>query len=239
VSQPERIVPDETESGIVAIHLKRYEFAQPLCEGRDVLDAGCGVGYGAAYLAQRARRVVGVDLDAESIAYARRRYGGRENVSFEQQDVTELEFANDSFDVVCAFETIEHLADPEAFVAHAARVLRSRGALIVSTPRAEKTTTTPQNQFHTIEFSIADFEALLGRHFGDVELYGQRRRQTRRHRALQRVDVLGLRRHVPILRRAARVVSGTAAMDHVTTGELEIVKSGLDEATELVAVCRQ
>ena len=39
MAYPERIVPDETGPGIVAIHLKRYEFARPLCAGRDVLDA--------------------------------------------------------------------------------------------------------------------------------------------------------------------------------------------------------
>ena len=48
---PERIVPDETEPGIVAIHLKRYEFALSYCTGRDVLNAGCGVGYGTVGLA--------------------------------------------------------------------------------------------------------------------------------------------------------------------------------------------
>ena len=71
---PERIVPDETEPGIVALHLKRYEFAQPYCAGREVLDAGCGVGYGTAFLAETARRVVGVDRSGDAIDYARTRY---------------------------------------------------------------------------------------------------------------------------------------------------------------------
>jgi len=71
MTHPERIVPDETEPGIVALHLKRYEFARPFCVGKDVLDAGCGVGYGTAYLAETARRVVGVDVDADAIEYAR------------------------------------------------------------------------------------------------------------------------------------------------------------------------
>src|SRR5207253_11200992 len=31
LTYPERIVPDETEPGIVALHLKRYEFALPWC----------------------------------------------------------------------------------------------------------------------------------------------------------------------------------------------------------------
>src|SRR5213082_3394273 len=61
MAYPERIIPDETEPGVVALHFKRYEFALPYSAGRDVLDAGCGVGYGSALLAERARNVVGVD----------------------------------------------------------------------------------------------------------------------------------------------------------------------------------
>jgi SAM-dependent methyltransferase len=237
VKHPERIVPDETEPGIVAIHLKRYEFARPLCAGRDVLDAACGVGYGTAYLAERARRAVGVDVDAGAIEYARERYA-RANVQFVRQDLADLDLPDDSFDVACSFETIEHLARPEDFLAHTARVLRADGVFVVSTPRVEQTTSSPENPFHTVELSRADFEALLGRFFGAVELYGQHRIQTRRHRLLQRADVLGLRRRVPFVRRASRSVSGTAAMDEVTADEIEISRDGIEHASELVAVCR-
>ena len=115
LSHPERIVPDETEPGIVAMHLKRYAFALPWCEGREVLDLGCGVGYGTAFLADSAHRVVGGDVDAETIAYAQRRYG-RPNVEFRVLDATALPFEDSSFDAVCSFETIEHVADPEALV---------------------------------------------------------------------------------------------------------------------------
>jgi 2-polyprenyl-3-methyl-5-hydroxy-6-metoxy-1,4-benzoquinol methylase len=237
VSHPERIVPDETEPGIVAIHLKRYEFARPLCSGKDVLDAACGVGYGTAYLAESARRAVGVDVDGDAIAYARERYA-RANVEFVQQDLAELDFPDASFDVVCSFETIEHLGGPEAFLAHAARLLRPEGVFVVSTPRAEETTSTPENPFHTVELSLADFEALLGRFFGAVEIYGQHRIQTRRHRLLQRADVLGLRKRLPLVRRASRVVAGTAATDEVTADEIAISRDAVEHASELVAVCR-
>jgi 2-polyprenyl-3-methyl-5-hydroxy-6-metoxy-1,4-benzoquinol methylase len=237
VSHPERIVPDDTEPGIVALHLKRYEFARPLCRAREVLDAACGVGYGTAYLAEEAGRVIGVDVDADAIAYAGARYA-RRNVEFVQQDLADLDLPEDSFDVVVSFETIEHLEQPEAFLAHAARVLRADGVFIVSTPRVDETTTSPENPFHTLELSRNDFEAMLGRHFGAVELYGQHRIQTRRHRLLQRADVLGLRKRLPFVRRASRAVAGTPAMDDVTAEEIEISRDALENASELVAVCR-
>jgi SAM-dependent methyltransferase len=236
VAHPERIVPDETEPGIVALHLKRYEFARRRCEGKDVLDAGCGVGYGTAYLAERARRVVGVDLSDEAIAYARRRYS-RPNVDFAVGDLLALEHADAEFDVVCAFETIEHLPDPERFVAEARRVLREDGVLIASTPRAESTDEQPANPFHEREFSARDFEQLLQTRFASVELLGQRRLQTTRHRVLQRLDVFGLRRRLPFLRGLGRAVTGTPAMAEVSSADVQIGPE-LDGATELIAVCR-
>jgi SAM-dependent methyltransferase len=152
--------------------------------------------------------------------------------------VLRLDFGAAEFDTVCSFETIEHVDDASAFVAETARVLRPGGVLVVSTPRAEETTAAPENPFHRLELSPADFEALLRRFFGEVELYGQRRLQTARHRLMQRADVLGLRKRLSFLRPASRLL-GTAPMAEVTADGIVIDREGLDQATELVAVCRR
>ena len=237
MTYPERIVPDETSPGIVALHLKRYEFARPWCRDRIVLDAGCGVGYGTAHLAEVAASVVGVDRDEGAISYARERYA-RPNVEFRVADLLDLDLADASFDVVCSFETIEHLEDVEAFLAEVVRVLRPEGVFVVSTPRVDETTVAPENPFHRVELSPPDFEALLRGSFREVELYGQRRLQTARHRLMQRVDVLGLRRRLPGARRLSGVL-GTAPTAEVTSDGIIIERGALERASELVAVCRR
>lgn len=237
MSHPERIVPDEEPPGIVSAHLKRYEFARPRCAGRAVLDAACGVGYGSAYLDEVAASVLGIDVSSAAVSYARGRYSSA-TVTFRQMDVESLELADGSFDVVCSFETIEHVRDPERVLAEFARVLAPGGLLVVSTPHVAVTTHTPPNPHHRVEYSRADFEALLRGRFAEVEIYGQRRLQTGSHRLAQRIDVLGLRRRVAFLRRGARLL-GTAATDAMTLADLVISADESERATEIVAVCRR
>jgi SAM-dependent methyltransferase len=236
VSYPERIVPGEAEPGVDALHLKRYAFALPFCIDRRVLDAGCGVGYGAARVAARAASVIGIDVSEDAIAYAKTHYGAP-NLSFQTMDAAALAFDDESFEAVCSFETIEHVEDAERVVSEFARVLASDGALVISTPQVARTTTSPANPHHHVEFSRADFEVLLRRHFDSVELYGQRRIQTARHRVVQHLDVLGLRRRFPLLRRASLVLGTTPTAD-LTADDIVISRDDLDRATEIVAVCR-
>jgi ubiquinone/menaquinone biosynthesis C-methylase UbiE len=236
VSYPERIVPGAAEPGVDAVHLKRYEFAAPLVADLRVLDASCGVGYGTARLAAKAASVIGVDVSTEAIEYARSHYGAP-NLSFAVMDVGALEFGDASFDVVTSFETIEHVDDAERMLTEFARVLVENGVLVVSTPQVQRTTTSPTNPYHHVEYSRADFELLLRRHFQTVDLYGQRRLQTRRHRLAQRLDVLGLRRRIALLRRAS-VLLGTAATAELTADDIVIAREGIERASELIAVCR-
>jgi len=97
----EGIIPNETEKGILSIHLKRYVFARPRCNGRVVLDLGCGTGYGSFYLAEEASRVTAVDFDPEVIRYACSYYD-KKNVQYLISDAQQLPFADESFDIVCS-----------------------------------------------------------------------------------------------------------------------------------------
>lgn len=237
MSHPERIDPTTTEAGILAVHLKRYDFGRNYCTDADVLDAACGAGYGSAYLATVARRVVGIDTNANVVGRATSLYS-RPNIEFRVGDVETLDDADESYDVICSFETIEHIENPEHALAEFARVLRTTGTLVISTPNVPATTSTPANPFHVIEWSATDFLALLNGFFADVELWGQQRVQTRAHHLAQRLDVLGLRKRFGILRHGARLL-GTAPTADLTLADVVIERDRLKGATELVAVCRR
>lgn len=236
---PERIVPDEVPPGILALHLARYEFARRFCAGRVVLDMACGVGYGARHLAGTATRVIAGDIDLAAARRASRDYSAP-HLSYLITDCGAIALAGRIFDVVCSFETIEHLPDAESYLAEVVRLLKPNGIFVVSTPNARKTTTQPDNPFHRQEWSAADFSALLTRYFDQVTLHGQVRREPRIASLIKRVDVFKLRaRVVPIwLTRKAAGAVGTRTVADLVLDDVAIVEGELRHATEIVAVGR-
>jgi cyclopropane fatty-acyl-phospholipid synthase-like methyltransferase len=126
------------------------DIAQVRPEDR-VLDAGCGVGGGAFWLAQnRGARVHGITIVENQAARGRRFARARQveaRVSFTCQDFCHTAFADAVFDVVWARESVCHADDKRAFFAEANRLLRPGGRLVMadfarvsrpSSPEAER-----------------------------------------------------------------------------------------------------
>jgi cyclopropane fatty-acyl-phospholipid synthase-like methyltransferase len=101
-----------------------------------VLDAGCGIGGSAIWLAENfGSSVVGVNINSKQIAAARRlaherRLDGR--LQFKVADFCATTLDSESFDVVWALESACYAEDKRAFLAEAHRLLRPRGRLIVA-----------------------------------------------------------------------------------------------------------
>src|SRR5712675_3481199 len=129
----ERVIPGKVDADLLNEHMARYAFAARLSRRKQVLDAGCGAGYGSAELARAAAGVLGVDNSAEAVAFARAEYAAP-NLRFEEADCLALPPADGSIDLVVAFEVIEHLEDWRGFLLEARRVLAASGQFIVSTP---------------------------------------------------------------------------------------------------------
>lgn len=96
--------------------------------GQAILDVGCGGGrYSIAAALLGAARVVGVDVSVESIADARRRASGLQQVAFHEASVDALPFPDATFDGVICSGVLHHVADPARAVAEIARVVRPGG----------------------------------------------------------------------------------------------------------------
>lgn len=144
-------------------HLERYEFACRVFLEAKILDFGCGVGYGSEMLATRSLNVVvGVDSSETALAIARSRRG----TLAEFVDLGDLR-ALDLFTGTVAFEVLEHLVDPEAFLDRTARFSRH---LVVSTPVVPTVATNPH---HRHDFTPEQFRSMIEKRFKIVTEWSQ------------------------------------------------------------------
>ena len=115
----------------------RFDVLGSLLEGQDLagqqwLDAGCGTGSLARWLAaKKGCNVTGVDASREMIANCRRTPGTKFHVI---DDITDLPFADATFDGVLCSSVLEYTRSPEDALAELHRVIKSGGLLVVSVP---------------------------------------------------------------------------------------------------------
>jgi ubiquinone/menaquinone biosynthesis C-methylase UbiE len=100
-----------------------------------VLEAGCGTGAQTVYLAARnpGARFTSIDISESSLEKARSavRERGLSNVVFQQTDIFNMPFSNDSFDHVFICFVLEHLAHPIEVLARLCRVIAPGGTITV------------------------------------------------------------------------------------------------------------
>ncbi len=224
-----RIVPEDVPSKFFAEHLKAYEFMKDNACGKKILEVGCGDGYGADYLADADLEVTAVDYEEGVIIAARAKYA-RPNLKFFPMEAGALRFEDNSFDIVCSFQVIEHIpqADIPRYLSEIKRVLRPDGALYLSTLNLEHAMkgspmTYKKNPAHCKEFILEELRRLLLSQFSGVEIYGLH--LTLRHSFYQRLKKIGL----PVNR----------FYNSVTTADFEVTARNLRKAISFICVCKK
>ncbi|MCC6847843.1 MAG: class I SAM-dependent methyltransferase [Deltaproteobacteria bacterium] len=238
-----------------ARHLAAYLYARELARDRQVLDAGCGEGFGTVLLAETARRVTGVDYSAAAVAAAAAKYR-RPNLEFRRLDVYELPGLDLRFDLVTNFQVIEHLADPVRFLTAVRSALGPGGMLMLTTPN--RSASVSENPYHLREYVADELLAMLRPLFGRVDLYSMMGNEkvrafdaerARQVRGILRFDPLGLRKLLPdpivkylfgrlavLVRR--RVAAADGESRSIAPGDFHVLEAVHPEALDLIALCR-
>jgi len=239
----ERLVPgDRRLKNLLTEDLAKFHFAGQYANHKLVLDAGCGAGQGSAYLSQSgALYVVGIDISSEAILYARQIFT-QNNLSFVVMDALHLGFPDHTFDLVTSIEVIEHLIEPEQYLAEIRRVLKNGGILVLSTPNKLISSPTPGTMwpYHVREFYPDELRTLLMKHFSCVELWGMWIPVYDQHPVRRIVHwlaplfkpILPRMLRVRVLPTLQRLIKSDLSFDDISISRTEIAKK-----PTLIAVC--
>ena len=157
-------------------HLGRYLFACDYLKKHsiteNVLDIGCGTGYGCYLLSKQIKNVVGIDKNIEEVELQYK----KGNITFIEEDIDKTDLTSTYQAIVC-FETLEHVNNPNRLLKQISKSLSSKGLFLLSIPneKYEKLDENGNNLdiYHKTIFKLDDLLDQLKNDFNMVELFGQ------------------------------------------------------------------
>ncbi len=235
----ERTLPDIAEENYwFQRHLFAYRALLPLVEGVRVLDLGCGEGYGADLLADRASEVVALDLAPEAVYHARLKYH-RPNLRFDYGDVYALPYPDGGFDAVVSLQVLEHLHEPDRYMREIVRVLHPQGRAFLTTPNRliiSPGQDYPVCPFHIFEFDAGEFLEYANRFFGEVDVQGVfHGPRLKGFRPLEPAARDAWRRLLP--QRLLQRYRDRWFVPRISTADFRMGREGMEEALDFLGTC--
>lgn len=140
-------------------------FLEP--QHRRLLEVGCAYGVFLEQARTRFETATGVDISDDAVAYARSR-----GLDARQGDLLVTDWQDERFDVVCAWDTVEHLGRPDHYLRAVADLMSSGGLLALTTGDIASVNARWRGQrwrlihppTHVHYFSVATMRRLLNRY---------------------------------------------------------------------------
>ena len=234
-------------------HMKKYYLAEKILRKiHRVADVGCGWGFGAGWLSNHAEHIFGFDINPALIPYARQKFSAP-NIQFQVHDILNGPLPGRPFDLICMFEVIEHLEDPDLALRNIKNSLSQGGHFLLSTPNVLDDETAEHESFHPhhcSEFNVASFAQLLNDHFQRIDKYSQGVKRLRKKyegisrtspflSILRKLDPLKLRTYIsPKIRKTIESRAVGISYEEVLRDDIEIVDGWHEESIWLLADCQ-
>lgn len=234
INTGERILLEKETPLMIARHFCAYKFARDYVRNKDVLDIGCGEGYGADFMADSAKDVLGIDYDRVVIDYAKNKYH-KDNLRFSVTDIKDLDSIAQKFSVICSFQNIEHIRDTAKLLTDVLSLLREDGIFICSTCNKKDASPgkeIPFNKFHVKEYLVDEFRGLLEGYFSKVELFGLKRGFALKFN--RRLKKIGLFNFLP-----SELNPVKRFYRNINCSNFSYVKKDIDNCLDFIAICNK
>ncbi len=172
-------------------HLKAYEYVLPMVEGKKILEIGCGSGYGNKLLATKAKKILSIDIDKESIEFAKK-INPSANIEYELADVTKgISPKDNSYDICVCFQVIEHIqiSKLQDFLGEINRVIKPGGSVLFTTPNRKIRLfpfQKPTNKYHVTEYTSKGLRNLLEPYYAEVKILGMQAEESLKQLEIKR-----------------------------------------------------
>ena len=147
--------------------LKAYTLLSGKIYG-DVLEIGCGEGYGLDIISKNANSLTVIDKSKSVLEKIKKKHPKINTLHQKIPPLNNLK-AN-SFDIVISFQVIEHIEDATLFIKEIRRILKPNGKAYITTPNATKTIA--RNPWHYKEYNYPEMNNLISNYFINYKIDG-------------------------------------------------------------------